>query len=168
MSLVGNVGADGHPVRRGVSGAGLGAAKLSLGRRRWHPWPRPPACLSKVLFTSLRFQVWGGRGVNMDNRVAALPGGEWSLLFRGGGVCVLSRVRSHKCGLQAIPRIDQLKVTEPARPLPRIKHSRLKRGSFCLLRLNALVTRLSKGSAPLRPFLARRLFPSSLLPERPE
>lgn len=60
-------------------------------------------------------RVWGsdGREANTDNRVATLPGCEWSLLFRGGGVCVLSRVRSHKCGLLAIPRIDQLKVTEP-------------------------------------------------------
>lgn len=36
MSFVGNVGVDWHHVRKGVSGAGLGAEELSLGRRRGH------------------------------------------------------------------------------------------------------------------------------------
>lgn len=47
----------------------------------------------------------------MENRLYTLPD-EPSLLFKDGGVGLLLCVRTHKCGLQMIPRINQLKVTE--------------------------------------------------------
>lgn len=49
----------------------------------------------------------------MENRLNTLPD-EPGLLFKDGREGLLLRVRTHKGGLQTIPRINQLKVTETA------------------------------------------------------